>query len=177
MRKNKGYSFVLVIIFAVVLGLFLAMSMIIGYDSPPPTKAPEIISDMRNIKTAVLVWYVDNLDSVDRDGTISGKTLGELADNPEIMKQITEYLSKDSRGNFTLRGKSSSEGEYGLICGANQNEWFIVYDLSKDDDRTRKKLASRAKFIGLLSEPDKKSPPYDSSSAKIFFHIITLKGD
>ncbi len=99
-----------VIIFAVVLGLFLAMNMVIGYDSPPPTKAPVILSNMRNIKTATLAWYVDNSESFDKNGTISGQTLGDLADNPETMKQITEYLSKDSRSKkiflhiMTLKG-------------------------------------------------------------------------
>ena len=49
------------------------MMMLSSTEAVSSARAADIISDLRNIKTAVLAWYADNLDKIDAKGYIKIK--------------------------------------------------------------------------------------------------------
>ena len=47
------------------------MMMLSSTEAVSSAKAADIISNMRNIKTATLAWYADNLDKINANGFIT----------------------------------------------------------------------------------------------------------
>lgn len=176
MKKYDGSALVWVI--SVIVGLLLWAMMLPDspHEEPYTVEALNIISDMKSLKISVLAWYVDRLDRFDKEGTISGKTVEELADNPEESMEITAYLNKGSKP-LTLRGKSAGAGEYILACGHSSLEWFVGYNFDGENKRVRQILSRRAKSVGLLSQPDSESQPYNPQSRRVWLHVITLGGE
>ena len=164
MRGRKGSVRAWLLAGAVVLfaGLLWLMMMPSGYPGPPPTKAPEIIGNLRSLKTAMLALYVDYLDSVDQQGRIDGQTLEDFVESSRG-KKITDYMNGPVQ--FMIRGTNAQEGEYLVASDPESGSWFIGYRLegkTKKDERTRERLAGRAKTFGLLKYARKDSPLYET---------------
>ena len=177
MRKNKGSALVWVIISVVAVFLLWAMTLpCCPNEAKQSLKASIIVSNLRDFKTAALAWYVDNLDSFDKEGTIFGKAVEDFADSPESVRAITSYFNS-KRKPPTLRGKSARPGEYILTCGRNSREWLIGYNLDGEDERVRHKLSGRAKSVGLLNNPSPESPLYTPESNRVWLLVMTLTGE
>ena len=164
MRSREGSVRVWLAAGAVVLlaGLLWAMMLSTGYPGPPPTKAPEIVKNLRNLKTAMLALYTDNLDSMDQQGRIDGQTLEGFVEFGGGRK-ITDYVTEPV--HFTLRGAGVQEGEYLVASDPESGSWFIGYRLegrTNKDKRTRERLAERAENVGLLKYAKKDSPFFDT---------------
>ena len=163
MRVRKGSVRVwLAAVAVIVAGLLWLMMIPTGYPGPPPTKAPEIINNLRNLKTAMLALYTDNLDSMDQQGRIDGQTLEGFVEFGGGRK-ITDYVTEPV--HFTLRGAGVQEGEYLVASDPESVSWFIGYRLenrTKQDERTRRELVGRAKSRGLLKYAKKDSPFFDT---------------
>lgn len=173
LRKHNGSALVWIIC-ACIVCVFLAMTMMAPCCSDGceySAKASNIVHDLRNLKTAVLAWYADNLDSFDKEYTIAGKTAEELADTPEYSRVITAYFTSNNKIP-TLRGKSAASGEYILACGNNSREWFIGYNLDGEDERVRRKLSGRSKAVGLLNYPGADAPYYKPESLRVWMKIL-----
>ncbi|MBQ7559920.1 MAG: type II secretion system protein [Synergistaceae bacterium] len=56
------------LIVIVVIGVLSAMMMLSSTEAVSSAKAADIISNLRNLKTAVVSWYTDNLDRIVRNG-------------------------------------------------------------------------------------------------------------
>ena len=176
MRKYNGSALVWIIPVCAVCVILAMMMLPCCSEQIGSAKAAHIIANMRNLKTSVLAWYADNLDSFDKEGTISGKTADDLAGNPETARTITEYLSSNS-GLLTLRGKNAEPGEYILTCGRNSREWLIGCNLDGEDGRVRHKLSVRAKSVGLLNYTGADSQLYDGKNSYVWLHVMTLTGE
>ena len=61
--KRKAFTLVELLIVIVVIGVLAAMMMLSSNEAVSSAKAAKIISDLRNLKTAVLAWYMDYLDA------------------------------------------------------------------------------------------------------------------
>ena len=68
--NRKGFTLVELLIVIVVIGVLSAMMMLSSTEAVSSAKAADIISNLRNLKTAVVSWYADNLDKVTLVGTI-----------------------------------------------------------------------------------------------------------
>ena len=62
---RKGFTLVELLIVIVVIGILSAMMMLSSTEAVSSARAADIISDLRNLKTAALAWYADNLDFVE----------------------------------------------------------------------------------------------------------------
>ena len=137
MKKSmrKGFTLVELLIVIVVIGILSAMMMLSSTEAVSSARAADIISDLRNLKTATLAWYADNLDKVE---TNKGK-LGDYktSNSADILKYLgTEKVA----GPYTFE---ETNGDY--------SEWYVKCDLS--DAKVAGKLDSRKSSVGLLSQP------------------------
>ena len=66
--NRKGFTLVELLIVIVVIGVLSAMMMLSSTEAVSSAKAADIISNLRNLKTAVVSWYTDNLDRIVRNG-------------------------------------------------------------------------------------------------------------
>ena len=165
--KRKGFTLVELLIVIVVIGVWSAMMMLSSTEAVSSAKASNIISNMRNLKTAALEYYADNMDKVETKGAKI-----EITD-------ITPYLTTTKIDGIGTNYELKFEGDGSLPL--SQRSWYIMYDtgnLVGDTQRIREKLAGRAKSIGLFQGTDAKkametSNPsvYDATTACVFYKV------
>ena len=153
---RKGFTLVELLIVIVVIGILSAMMMLSSTEAVSSAKANNIISNLRNMKTATLAWYTDNLDSVVRDAngvyTITidgqtGKTMSDLV--KDHSDEILKYLNNDK--SITLQSRTAlTAGNYSVVAMVNSSKWYVCYFVNSSETRVKEKLAARAKSIGLL---------------------------
>ena len=163
--KRKGFTLVELLIVIVVIGILSAMMMLSSTEAVSSARANNIISNLRNLKTAVLSWYMDNLDRVaittGNDGKITKVQITDKeGKNPQNLtvfvnsedgnKEILKYLNNGDA--VTLKG--GTEGSYGdgvyFIKDTKYKNWYICTKVP--DANVRNKLASRAKNAGLVGK-------------------------
>ena len=192
-RKNvvrsggkKGFTLVELLIVIVVIGVLSAMMMLSSTEAVSSAKANNIISNMRNIKTAVLSWYTDNLDrikmnsskqyQIDTNGT--KQHFSNFID--DHASEILAYLNNDS--SIIMRSKNSAAnntGDYTLAAVNNAKQWYICCNLGTPATSLKEKIASRAKSLGLLGSIEKlndTAPTADYTNQKfVCLPILTLE--
>ncbi len=136
--KRKGFTLVELLIVIVVIGVLSAMMMLSSTEAVSSAKAADIISDLRNLKTAALAWYADNIDYVDGKVT-STSTLTTAFSSGHLngaANDIAKYLGSGGIGSG-----------YTFSNGVKEGEWFVWYAVT--DKKVAEKLKSRASSVGL----------------------------
>ncbi|MBR0256756.1 MAG: type II secretion system protein, partial [Synergistaceae bacterium] len=62
--KRKGFTLVELLIVIVVIGILSSMMMMSSTEAVTSARASNIVSNLRNLKTAALAYYTDHLDAV-----------------------------------------------------------------------------------------------------------------
>ena len=139
--KREGFTLVELLIVIVVIGVLSAMMMLSSTEAVSSAKAADIVSDLRNLKTAALAWYADNLDEVD---TTTNFNFGTTYGTDDKRKPVLKYMNNDDID----KGYKFSQND--------KKEWYVYYDQSENNggkqltDAVKAKLKSRAKSTGLL---------------------------
>ena len=125
-------------------------------------KAINIISNMRNIKTAVLSWYTDNLDRVNNKFEIYSNTKQAYQKAYNFWgdgsgggyDEVKKYLSNEDSIKFakwTGYG-GGTRSSYVIEQTKNGTDWVVGYMLSNSEEKTiAGKLKSRASAVGLFA--------------------------
>ncbi|MBQ6773623.1 MAG: type II secretion system protein [Synergistaceae bacterium] len=130
--KRKGFTLVELLIVIVVIGILSAMMMLSSSEAVSSARATTIVADLRNIKTAVLAYYTDHIDTADTTAT-------------PTMDLIKPYLTS---------GKEVKDDKLdGYALDISNNGWFVKYTISGTNvDKIKTKLVGRAASTGLLKE-------------------------
>ena len=142
MKKNrstrrKGFTLVELLIVIVVIGVLSAMMMLSSTEAVSSARASNIISNLRNWKTAALAWYVDHINDVDAGTAEYVFSTGNKAKS----KDIAKYLNSESAPGYAL-DKDTSGG------------WYIKYSGSDLNQNVVDKLNARRTSVGLLAKAD-----------------------
>lgn len=145
--KRQGFTLVELLIVIVVIGILSAMMMLSSTEAVTSAKASNIVSNLRNIKTAALAYYIDNMESADAtDFTIS---------RDAIMK----YLNASE--------KQTVDSNYQVVS-TTDGDWYAVYTITgttSEKNRIQEKLAGRANAVGLCKGDDA-APDKDTKYTK-----------
>lgn len=175
--NRKAFTLVELLIVIVVIGVLSAMMMMSSSEVVSTAKATAIISNMRNLKTAALAYFADNPDYI--YSTPTNKT-----------NDISNNLNSSKKNEWEalmgyLNGKDyPSEKSYKLITSYNGTAWYVECSLSGKDtgkngdkatpllsgselEAVKKKLAGRAKSVGLLADRYNESDTMKSYDGKI----------
>ena len=153
--KRKGFTLVELLIVIVVIGILSAMMMLSNTEAVSSAKANNIVSNLRNWKTAALSWYVDNIDRVTPAGKVkneSGTGENDFAHSGVTM-DIAKYLSNTFEATSDTRFvKDSAGGRYYVdhIEKSGKYVWYIGYEMPTDDKNLQAKLEARAGSAGGL---------------------------
>ena len=66
MKRKGGFTLVELLIVIVVIGVLSAMIMFAANEFIETSRAATVISNLKNLKSAVMFWYVDNQDKLVR---------------------------------------------------------------------------------------------------------------
>ncbi|MDY6400372.1 MAG: type II secretion system protein [Synergistales bacterium] len=154
--KRRGFTLVELLIVIVVIGVLSAMMMLSSTEAVSSAKAADIVSDLRNLKTAALAWYADNLDYVE------GRTTDTFTNLNAERTKIFKYMNNEN-----------IDSKYSFAGDKDPNTWFVWYDNTStggNDKNVGAKLYSRAKSTGLY-----KQGTDEKHSADIGANDVTVK--
>ena len=150
--KREGFTLIELLIVIVVIGILSAMMMLSSTEAVSSAKASTIVSDLRNLKTALTAWYVDNMSRLVKKNNseyrIDNNTLPSdfIKAHPD---EILKYLN--APGSVKLESKNSTTpGAYMIVALNLSKYWYVCYYVGDSNARIKEKLTSRAKTAGLL---------------------------
>ncbi|MBQ7559566.1 MAG: prepilin-type N-terminal cleavage/methylation domain-containing protein [Synergistaceae bacterium] len=156
--KREGFTLVELLIVIVVIGVLSAMMMLSSTEAVSSAKAADIVSDLRNLKTAALAWYADNLDYV--GGTkINNKEFNNLQGE---RASIIKYMNNEN-----------IDTKYDFGGNKTTGTWFVWYNIGSDT-KVKEKLISRKSSTGLWGTTTKnatQSGDLDASSTYVGMFI------
>lgn len=132
MRNRRGFSVVELLLIIVVVG---GIGWWFFGGSSADSKADEIISDMRGLKSACLMYYADNMDKPKELAALSGH-----------IERLARYI--DNPNKFSVNGRPAA------IAITKEGGWWIGYHVG-DDSAVHKKLAEKAYADGLCGSMNK----------------------
>lgn len=153
MKMRKGFTLVELLIVIVIIGVLAAAMLLSTGSATASAKASTIISDLRSMKSAILLLYADSMDNMPAVNTLitanGAEGLKKYIDNAEKYKTTAGYEIAESGG-----------------------KWFIGYDTDKlgsDKGEVREKLADKAVSVGLYKSASTAAGDlYTKTDTKVF---------
>ena len=150
--KRKGFTLIELLIIIAVIGILAATMTMGGSDAMASAKASNIISNMRNMKTAALSLYYDKLDTW--NGTTTTPTIDEVKAYIDSANSITGADNEGGEYNLAFSGEDTAK------CASRT--WFITYTFptdAADADKIKTRIAGHAKSVGLSGSDGKNTAP------------------
>ena len=184
--KREGFTLVELLIVIVVIGILSAMMRLSSTEAVTSAKASNIVSNLRNLKTAALAYYTDNMDAV--DAATTSATTDNPFDTTTAMNEIWKYMNNSATTTTTGDNPTSTTSSqvqdaknYKLVVataeGATKGSWFLEYTITgtaSEVAQIETKLAGRAKSVGLLASTASTSAEYKNTGdtpTKVYYFV------
>jgi len=151
---RRGFTLVELLIVIIIIGILAGAMMLVAGRSRDSAEASKIISDLRSVKAAALIWLTEN-----PAGLATSDWTG-LETNP---KPLNKYLDKPlipEKHNFLFEAADIKVGEDDTETEGDESKatvWFLGYNLGENGANVREgvktNLAKQAKSVGLYGEP------------------------
>lgn len=168
--KREGFTLVELLIVIVVIGILSAMMMLSSTEAVTSAKASNIVSNLRNLKTAALAYYTDNMDAL--DGGTETPAIDNIWKYMNNSSTTTTEATADTPASSTTSVTAADAKNYELVVppdGATKGSWFLKYTITgtaSEITQIEQKLKGRAKSVGLLNGSDSTSTTYDGTGEK-----------
>lgn len=152
MKMRKGFTLVELLIVIVIIGVLAAAMLLSTGSATASAKASTIISDLRSMKSAILLLYADSMDNMPTAASLITNAgavgLKKYIDNAEKYKTDAGYKIEEAGG-----------------------KWYVSYDTDKlgsDKGEVREKLADKAVSVGLYKAANTSGGVYTKSDKIVY---------
>jgi len=147
-RKAKGFTLVELLIVMVIIGILAGAMLLVMGSGKDKANATKIVSDMRSLKAAALMYYGDNNAW------------------PTQISQLSQYMDRQINANTTVASYdiSNTSTDY-YVC--------VKADLSSAGEGVKKALAAMAKDSGLYYDATSADHTYEASYDEVYMRIST----
>ena len=195
-RKRRGFTLLEMLTAIIVLVMLSAVMMVSTLGVTASADASNIINDMMQIKTAVLIWYKENSSRiVFNDNQYKIKTNGTIQFFSGFIKdhgsEIMKYIDKNSSAVLHYKNDGTNNaGDYSLIAVNKSKQWYVCCNLGETGNNSdteapymkiKSKLAGNAKTFGLLgiTNLDENKTGYEltdiyTGQQFVCMHVLTL---
>ena len=134
---RKGFTLVELLIVIVVIGILAGMMMLSSTEAVSSAKASNVISNLRNLRTAITAWYLENTDKIEKGSTGAYlvrwstayqknddnltpvqelwdsrvKRNGNIIDSSTFKSQILRYMENPDRVTATNRKQNDNKND------------------------------------------------------------------
>jgi len=150
---RKGFTLVELLIVIIIIGILAGAMMLVAGTSRDSAEASKIISDLRAVKSAALIWLTEN-------PTIPDSTWDDLEGDPS---QISAYLDKPlttghpflfDLGDLTVEvidipADPDVPGSEPTTKPVTDTVWLVGYKLDGVRNGVKRNLEKQAKSVGL----------------------------
>lgn len=140
MKMRKGFTLVELLIVIVIIGILAAAMLLSSGSATASAEASNIVSDLRNMKAAVLMFYADSMDAVNAATFDVNTVFAGATDVRELLGRYVDNPEKYSNGLYFVRGTG----------GAGEQRWYVGYDATGAVQDVKDKLKGKANTTGLL---------------------------
>ena len=148
MKLRKGFTLVELLIVIVIIGILAAAMLLSSGSATAAAEASNIVSDLRSMKAAALMYYADNMDDVTKLTNLNVSGLQKYMDNPNKFTNTNGYIFTD---------------------GGTTN-WWVGFNLTtaKKTGAVGEKLANRSAGVGIYKTMDASSNNVYSGASEAY---------
>lgn len=143
-RVRRGFTLLELLIVIVVIGVLAAAMLLSTGSASASARVSAIISDLRGLRSAALMLYMDSADSI--------ADLNVIMFSGDGLEMLARYTDNPER--FTR------DCEYSVFSDPNSGEWWALCRVDNDGE-FRDKLSEKAASIGLMGSSSGQYMPYD----------------
>ncbi|MDR1376162.1 MAG: prepilin-type N-terminal cleavage/methylation domain-containing protein [Synergistaceae bacterium] len=147
MKKREAFTLVELLIVIVIIGILASSMMLSSTSATASAEVASIISELRNMKAATMMFYADSTDSVN-DGTASAILASGGQDALNLLKRYMDNPEKLT-GNYRFVQRE--------IAGAGK-KWFVGFVVSGNTTDVKERLQGKAASTGLLGSTATNAP-------------------
>jgi general secretion pathway protein G len=134
--RNGGFTLVELLIVIIIIAILAGMMLLSTGAATDTAEAAKIINDLRNLKGAALLYYVDHMEYPTQTKGLS--SLDMYLDRPAINSSPPRYAA------YTITGPVNISGVERILIGVTLNE-------AQNSTGIKRKLTERAPASGLFS--------------------------
>lgn len=148
---RKGFTLVELLIVIIIIGILAGGMMLVAGTSRDSAEASRIMSDLRNMKAAALMWMAENPTTVTADQwtklEVDPSPINKYLDRPLISGSHL-YVFKEQKFTYDTPVYAETGNEEGTE-EATAEAWILGYNLTNARQGVKSNLAKQAASAGL----------------------------